>query len=126
MQNIPRRNFLKQLACPDFFDSDPLFVPGPLGDFYLENTGENVSYCINHGSANADTICFVPIYTHCLDEYTTQGETQDTDVEKVDVGYHYPICVNHGDVDFSSIVTAADCNASVQGTRKRSFRPRWE
>jgi len=69
---------------------DPLFVSGPLGDYYLSceaaGQGEN-SPCIDAGSDTAEALG--------LDELTTRTDCgPDTGV--VDMGYHYPLGSDEG------------------------------
>ncbi len=57
---------------------DPLFVPGPFGNHYLDPT----SLCIDAGSQSATAAA--------LDDRTTQADST-FDSGTVDLGYHYPI-----------------------------------
>lgn len=63
---------------------NPLFVAGPLGDYYLSQIagGQAVdSNCVDTGSNSAENLG--------MDEYTTRtDERPDSDI--VDMGYHYP------------------------------------
>ena len=64
---------------------DPLFVSGPLGDYYLSCTaaGQNAdSPCIDSGSASAESLG--------LDKFTTRTDGVP-DAGTVDMGYHYPL-----------------------------------
>jgi len=64
---------------------DPLFVTGPLGDYYLSCTaaGQNTdSPCIDSGSASAESLG--------LDRLTTRTD-RVPDAGQVDMGYHYPL-----------------------------------
>ena len=66
-------------------DADPLFVTGPLGDYYLSQThaGQAVtSPCKNAGSDSAANLG--------MDTKTTRTDSV-ADANKVDMGYHYPI-----------------------------------
>ena len=57
--------------------ADPLFVPGPLGSYYLDPQ----SPCIDAGDRSAADAQ--------LDGYTTQADgSPDTGI--VDIGFHYP------------------------------------
>lgn len=68
----------------DDISLDPLFVTGPLGDFYLSQVaagqGED-SPCVDYGFASAESLG--------LDTYTTRTDTVP-DSGLVDLGYHYP------------------------------------
>jgi len=71
---------------------DPLFVTGPLGDYYLScegaGQGDN-SPCIDAGSDTAEALG--------LDTLTTRTDCgPDTDI--VDMGYHYPMPLGEGPV----------------------------
>jgi hypothetical protein len=100
-------------------DMDPLFVTGPLGEFYLSqiNAGQSEnSPCVDSGSDLAENICFeIPEGVICMNGLTTRTD-EITDSGQVDMGYHYvsslptptPACVNHGDVNLSGDITAAD------------------
>jgi len=76
-----------EIHCPGDHNigDDPLFVTGPLGDYYLSQVaaGQEVdSPCIDAGSDTAENLA--------LDWRTTRtDEVADTDV--VDMGYHYLI-----------------------------------
>ncbi|MBI1826344.1 MAG: right-handed parallel beta-helix repeat-containing protein [Planctomycetes bacterium] len=64
---------------------DPLFVPGPIGCFYLSQkaAGQAVdSPCLNSGS---DTAAILG-----LNAMTTRSD-EGTDSGRVDLGYHYPV-----------------------------------
>ena len=64
---------------------DPLFVTGPLGDFYLSQiaAGQGIdSPCIDYGFTTATILE--------LDTYTTRTDSVP-DAGVVDLGYHYPI-----------------------------------
>jgi len=67
---------------------DPLFVKGPLGDYYLSCRAagqEADSRCIDSGTGTAAS--------QGLDEFTTRTDcAPDTGV--VDMGYHYPTSLN--------------------------------
>ncbi|MBN1551651.1 right-handed parallel beta-helix repeat-containing protein [bacterium] len=71
---------------------NPLFVRGPLGNYYLSNISAgqpNQSLCIDAGSGSAQNICYHPPSAEtCLNELTTRTDiVSDTGV--VDLGYHY-------------------------------------
>jgi len=73
-------------------DEAPLFVTGPLGDYYLSQTAagqDEDSPCVNAGSDTAENLG--------LDTRTTRTD-QAPDTGIVDMGYHYPI-VCPGDID---------------------------
>jgi len=61
---------------PGMIDADPLFVPGPDGDFYLSPS----SPCIDAGNAPA-----INLAMHTC--WTDPGETPDSGI--VDMGFHY-------------------------------------
>jgi len=64
-------------------DADPLFVTGPLGDYYLSQVaaGQGVnSPCVDAGSDTAVNLG--------MDTYTTRSD-ELADVDIVDMGYHY-------------------------------------
>ncbi len=94
-------------------DADPLFIPGPLGDYYLSQTASGQaqdSPCLDSGSETAGNICFnLPAGVVCMDELTTRTD-QVFDSGQVDIGFHYAFvpCVRHGDVNDSGDVTAGD------------------
>ncbi len=72
--------------------TDPFFVAGPLGDFYLSHRAagqDSESPCINTGSDLATNICFnSPNGTFCMSDLSTRIDSEiDSDV--VDMGYHY-------------------------------------
>ncbi|MFC1755080.1 right-handed parallel beta-helix repeat-containing protein [Thermoproteota archaeon] len=76
-----------QLGYPgvENIDSDPLFVSGPQGFYYLSQTAAGQpqdSPCVDTGSDTAQNIA--------LDSYTTRTDHQ-SDVTIVDMGYHYPV-----------------------------------
>jgi len=66
-------------------NADPLFVTGPLGDYYLSQTGAGQasnSPCKNAGSDSAANLG--------MNTRTTRTDSV-ADANKVDMGYHYPI-----------------------------------
>ncbi len=72
---------------PDDISVDPLFVAGPLGNYYLSqiSAGQGQdSPCIDYGFATAESLE--------LDTYTTRTDTVP-DSAIVDIGYHYPTTV---------------------------------
>jgi len=112
-------------------DVDPLFVSGPLGDFYLSQIAagqfEN-SPCLDSGSDLAQNICFdIPGNQQCMDELWTRTDGV-SDSDQVDMGVHYPLsaftaspplstptaeqCVHDGDVDSSGMLTAGDAQTA--------------
>jgi len=79
------RNCTATYCCIEDLDAgvwnihdNPLFVPGPLGDYYLDPA----SLCINAGSQSAAAAG--------LDDRTTQIDNSP-DASMLDMGYHYPI-----------------------------------
>lgn len=120
-----------------FIDMDPLFVTGPLGDYYLSHTqtGQPAnSPCLDAGSSESSAICFQSAYgTTCLDQLTTRTDDV-TDSGQVDIGYHYPItlaptpttqpCIHHGDVTLDGLITAGDaqlCFTTVMGVYSPTY-----
>ena len=82
-------------------DADPLFVSGPLGDYYLSQVaaGQGVdSPCVDVGSGRA--------VKQGLDTLTTRTD-QIPDAGIVDMGYHYR-CVGNGDCDEDGDVDLQD------------------
>jgi parallel beta-helix repeat protein len=66
-------------------DDDPLFVAGPLGDYYLSHFGAGQtedSLCMDAGSALAIDLDMI--------KYTTRTD-ELPDTRMVDMGYHYPL-----------------------------------
>ncbi|MBN1391347.1 MAG: S8 family serine peptidase [Sedimentisphaerales bacterium] len=77
---------------------NPLFVTGPLGDFYLSQIAAGNlqnSPCVNTGSASAASLG--------LDNYTTRTD-QKPDLETVDMGYHYPFTPEEQPCRFCELV----------------------
>ncbi|MFC1721753.1 right-handed parallel beta-helix repeat-containing protein [Patescibacteria group bacterium] len=74
-------------------DSDPLFVTGPDGAYYLSQiaAGQGTdSLCLDTGSDLAVNICYTSATgTVCLNELGTRTD-QIADTGTVDMGYHYP------------------------------------
>ncbi|MHC4212471.1 MAG: right-handed parallel beta-helix repeat-containing protein, partial [Planctomycetota bacterium] len=65
--------------------SDPMFVTGPLGNYYLSQVSAHQttdSPCVNAGSVHSSILN--------LDEYTTRTD-EVFDRGTVDMGYHYPL-----------------------------------
>ncbi|MCD4653207.1 hypothetical protein K8T06_04670, partial [bacterium] len=73
------------------FDSDPLFVSGKTGDFYLSqvDSGQQVdSPCLDTGDSQASDVCFESLLgTVCLNSLTTRSD-QGFDTGVVDIGSH--------------------------------------
>ncbi|MBN1297472.1 hypothetical protein JXA80_11875, partial [bacterium] len=111
-------------------NENPLFQSGPLGDRYLLDEGALLSPCIDAGNVSSHTVCFNASSARCLNTMTTHI-TGTADFGMVDLGFHYelvamptftpeptgqpwitptptPDCINHGDVNFSGALTAAD------------------
>ncbi len=94
-------------------DSDPLFLTGPGGDFYLSQiaSGQSLdSPCVNAGSGSASIICWNNGGV-CLDELTTRTDFI-VDTGHVDMGFHYP----RGDTiyvpaEYATIQTAIDASS---------------
>lgn len=69
---------------------NPLFTLGPRGAFYLSNSPDNYSPCIDKGSDFSEFLFFESYPDNIyLDELTTQQD-KVTDFNMVDIGYHYP------------------------------------
>ncbi|MBU0718357.1 MAG: right-handed parallel beta-helix repeat-containing protein [Planctomycetes bacterium] len=95
------------LIGTNIFDDDPLFVPGPLGCYYLSQTAAGDpedSPCFDAGGETATEAG--------LDDLTTRSdEVPDDAASDVDVGYHYPItdeALVMGDYDRTGDVTLDD------------------
>jgi len=73
-------------------NANPGFVAGAYGAYYLASIAGHQQYdspCIDAGNDSASNICFATWKENiCLNELTTQ-QTGATDVEIVDIGYHY-------------------------------------
>lgn len=86
-------------------DTDPLFVPGPFGEYYLSQTAtmhDEQSPCVDAGSDLAQTLG--------LSGMTTRTDAVG-DGGFVDMGYHYPIAELHhspGDDNADGVVDLAD------------------
>lgn len=75
---------------PNDISVDPLFISGPLGDYYLSQTAAGQgqdSPCLDYGSVTAESLG--------LDAYTTRTDTV-CDSAMVDLGYHYPAASQTG------------------------------
>ncbi len=72
--------------------TDPQFVNGPLGNYYLSQStaGQSIdSPCVNAGDSPASDVCYtVPVNATCLDSCTTRTD-EIFDLGMVDMGYHY-------------------------------------
>jgi predicted outer membrane repeat protein len=72
------------LGSTNNIDADPLFVTGPLGNYYLSHIGagqDTDSPCIDAGSNSA-------LYRGLTERYTTRVDNVP-DAREVDMGYHY-------------------------------------
>ncbi len=87
---------------------DPLFVTGPLGDYYLSQTDTNElnqttdSPCVDTGSDLASNVG--------LHLYTTRTDSV-FDTNMVDMGYHYPLAIelcSFSDLSGDGVVDFAD------------------
>ncbi|MHC4153548.1 MAG: right-handed parallel beta-helix repeat-containing protein, partial [Planctomycetota bacterium] len=99
---------------PAAINIDPLFITGPLGDYYLSQTAAGQpqnSPCLDFGSVNASYLG--------LNAYTTRTDEM-FDKGVVDLGYHYPlsryaepcrIC----DLIFDGIINFRDYAVFAQG-----------
>ncbi|MCH7840064.1 MAG: hypothetical protein IID38_07495, partial [Planctomycetes bacterium] len=87
------------------FGADPLFVPGPAGDYYLSQTaaGQGVdSPAVDAGSDTAVNLS--------LDTMTTRSD-EGSDIGIVDIGYHFPITggkLMPGDFDRNGLIDLFD------------------
>ncbi len=73
-------------------DADPLFVPGPFGDYYLSQivSGQSAdSPCIDSGSAPAYDIEHEYIWGNVKMSDLTTRTDEGLDAGTVDMGYHY-------------------------------------
>ncbi len=67
-------------------NTDPLFITGPLGDYYLSFRPN--SPCIDAGGDLAEEVCFPDLSSQiCLDQLMTTASLDDS---IVDMGFHYP------------------------------------
>ena len=92
--------------------SDPLFVTGPLGHYYLSQIDandanypnqNNNSPCVDKGIGEADSLPFGPY------RYTTRTDNVK-DVNNIDMGYHYPKsgAFADGDLNYDGVVNFDD------------------
>ncbi len=99
-------------------EMDPLFVSGPLHDYYLSQTAagqDDDSPCVNTGSDTAANLG--------LDALTTRTDgVPDTGI--VDMGYHSPAPVP-GDVDGNGVVDGLDLTAVLTAWDATPGHPRW-
>ncbi|MCD6326288.1 DUF1565 domain-containing protein [bacterium] len=94
------------------FIADPLFVSGPMGDYYLSaiDAGQEAdSPCIDAGSTSASIIGMNTLTTRTDDEF---------DADTVDIGYHYSATPPTIDCEASD---GSDAQAEMQDARP--FRP---
>jgi hypothetical protein len=74
-------------------NSDPLFVQGPNGNWYLSHTDAGQtgdSPCIDAGDIPSSAVCFETAEgTRCLDTFSTRTDSA-YDVDLADLGFHYP------------------------------------
>jgi len=77
---------------PGMIDSDPLFVTGPRGDYYLSQVASGQasdSPCVHNGSDLAENICVDTLdVPTCMNQMTTRTD-HVYDGGQVDIGYHY-------------------------------------
>jgi len=102
-------------------DDDPLFVTGPLGDYYLSQTAagqESQSPCVDTGSDTAANLG--------LDVRTTRTDHL-ADASTVDMGYHSPRCPGGlpGDVDGNGVVDGLDLTAVLSAWETVPGDPLW-
>jgi parallel beta-helix repeat protein len=101
-------------------DDDPLFVSGPLGDYYLSQivAGQGAdSPCVDTGSDTAANLGF--------DTFTTRTD-EEPDAGTVDMGYHSPSPSIPGDVDGNGIVDGLDLTAVMTAWQTTSGDPLWD
>jgi len=74
-------------------DEDPVFILGPLGDYYLSQAAAGhakESPCLDIGNDLAENICFDTAWGEaCMSERTTRSDAYP-DEGIVDLGFHYP------------------------------------
>ncbi|MBN1124247.1 MAG: hypothetical protein JXA82_04505 [Sedimentisphaerales bacterium] len=93
------------ISGTNMIHDDPLFIAGPLGDYYLSQTGSGqaqTSPCVDTGSDTAENLE--------LNTSTTRTDCA-ADSGVVDMGYHYPICTfttNKADLNDDGKVDLAD------------------
>ncbi|MCD4653653.1 right-handed parallel beta-helix repeat-containing protein [bacterium] len=87
--------------------TDPLFVTGALGNYYLDNTTMKASDCINSGSTLSQLICLPSDGSVCLNMLTTRIDDIQ-DILQVDRGAHYYRCLHTGDVNDDGTISAGD------------------
>jgi parallel beta-helix repeat protein len=103
------------LGC---IDEDPLFVSGPLHDYYLSQVAAGQggdSPCVNAGSDTAANLG--------LDALTTRTDAVP-DAGTVDMGYHAPPAV-FGDVDGNLVVDGLDVTAVLTAWQTTPGHPLW-
>lgn len=106
------------------FGDDPLFVPGPVGCYYLSQVSAGdpeTSPCVDAGNDTAQNVD--------LDDGVTTRSDEVTDGVEVDLGYHYPV-INEtlamGDYDRDGavgLVDYAELVACVTGPRSAELSP---
>ncbi|MEM7262462.1 MAG: right-handed parallel beta-helix repeat-containing protein [Planctomycetota bacterium] len=93
------------------FESDPLFVSGPGGDYYLSqiDAGQPAdSPCLDFGPPQAVSLCSPFAGLGCLSDRTTRVD-EAPDVGPVDVGFHYPSApFRRGDCNNDQTVDVSD------------------
>ncbi len=71
---------------------NPIFVTGPVGEYYLSQTEAGQQFqspCADAGSDSSENICFeTGSGTVCMDDLTTRTDEHE-DTGQVDMGYHY-------------------------------------
>lgn len=87
---------------------DPLFVTGPLGDYYLSQIAAGQaqnSPCLDYGFATAESLE--------LNTFTTRTDTiHDSDI--VDLGYHYPTQVWVGITEHWDLMKNVYCHVHLK------------
>ena len=106
---------------------DPMFVVGPLGNFYLSQivAGQSQdSPCVDAGSGSASQ--------SGMDKYTTRSDDafETFDVGKVDMGYHYPLKLTMAacrvcDLVFDGIVDIQDLGVFAGEWLNACIDPEW-
>jgi len=100
-------------------DQDPLFVIGPLHDYYLSQTAAGQladSPCVDAGSDTAANLG--------LDALTTRTDGVP-DAGIVDMGYHAPPAI-FGDVDGNGVVDGLDLTAVMTAWDTQPGDPLWD
>ena len=111
------------LPRPGTDESNPLFVSGDLGDYYLSQIDANQSgdsSCLDAGTGTADSL---PCGRY---RYTTRTDN-DYDVDEIDMGYHYykSGAFTKGDIDYNSVIDSNDMAVLVSYWLEECSFPGW-